>query len=284
MVKYETVFKDYLLQIERDLDRFLPQNTQYPQELHEAMRYGVFQGGKRFRPILTFAACEAAGGKLDAARLAAVSLELIHCYSLIHDDLPALDNDPIRRGKPSVHVRYGEATAVLAGDGLLTLAFHVLSHTPEPGMMRRFLDEISTASGTYGMIGGQSADLAAEKAGTTLPMLDYISTHKTGKLIKASIVCGAIAADASDEGLKRLSRCGEWLGLCYQAVDDYLDSDGYAKILKPREIRLKIRDLTAKAKRELKPLGKRSQRLHALIDFLVERIPKRSASAAKQKS
>ena len=274
-MKYETAFKSYLEAAERILREVLPSEDSYPPGIHRAMRYAVFPGGKRFRAVLTLAACEACGAPYGEALFPAAAIELIHSYSLVHDDLPALDNDDIRRGQPTVHKQFGEALAILTGDALLTLAFHVLSRAEPAAKVRRLLAEISTAAGSYGMIGGQVADLLSVKGKTTLPELDYIHIHKTGKLIKASAVSGAIAAEASDEMRQRMLRYGERLGLAFQYVDDLLDGDGYLRLVKPGEIRQRIRDLIAQAMREIKPLGKKGQKLQDLAEFLLERIPKK---------
>ncbi len=274
-MKYELYYKDYLKMIEEALDQALPKTTQYPPLVHEAMRYCVFPGGKRFRPVLTLAACEAVGGKPKDALIPAISLELIHCMSLVHDDLPALDNDDERRGKPTCHKQYGEAIAILAGDALLNYAFQILPQAGSAEKVVRLLEEISTAAGTYGMIGGQVADLTIGKEELNLPKLDYISSHKTGKIIMASAVSGAIAAGASKEDSRRIHKYGECLGLAFQMVDDLLDGDGYMRIIKQTELRQKVRDLIAHAKREIKNFGKKSEKLQMLADFLVERMPRR---------
>ncbi len=275
-MKYENYFKSYLALIEKKLDQILPKETQYPPMIHDAMRYSVLNGGKRFRPCMVLAACEASGGKLEDALLPAVSLELIHTYSLVHDDLPALDNDDMRRGKPTCHKKYGEAMAVLVGDGLLTLGLQILTKADPPKRAVELLDEISTCAGTYGMIGGQVADILLPQGNLTLPKLDYISIHKTGKLIKASAVAGAIAAGASKETRAKMLKYGECIGLAFQSVDDLLDGDGYLKVVKPKEVKQKVRDLIATAKREIRSLGKRAEKLQALADYLLKRIPRDS--------
>lgn len=278
-MKYEVYFKRSLELIERTLDKILPPGRQYPSVIHEAMRYAVFSGGKRFRPVLTLAACEAAGGKPEDAVLPAVAIELIHSYSLVHDDLPALDDDDTRRGKPTCHKQFGEAMAILTGDGLLTLAFQTLARVRPARIALRLLEEISTTAGSCGMIGGQVADLVIGKTDLDLPMLDYISIHKTGQLIKASAVSGAIAAGASEDARRRMLKYGETLGLAFQSVDDLLDGDGYLKLIKPREVRQKVRDLIAGAKREIRPFGRKADKLLALADFLLRRMPKESHAA-----
>ena len=275
-MKYEIYYKSYLQQVERLLSKLLPKATTRPPVIHEAMRYGVFSGGKRFRPILTLAACEALGGDIREGLYPACAVELIHAYSLIHDDLPALDNDDLRRGRPTCHKKYGEAIAILAGDGLLTLAFQVVSRVRPPETAAKVLAELSTEAGSYGMIGGQVADLVNGQKERDLPTLDYISIHKTGKLIKASAACGAFAAGASQEAFEKVVRFGELIGLAFQSVDDLIDRDGYFQILKSSEIRDKARDLIAQAKREIRPFGKKAQKLHQLAEFLSRRMPRRT--------
>ncbi|MBN1687924.1 MAG: polyprenyl synthetase family protein [Candidatus Omnitrophica bacterium] len=274
-MKYENYFKNYIQLIEKTLNEILPQGNQYPNVIHEAMRYAVLHGGKRFRPVLTLAAAEAAGGKTEDARLAAAGIELIHAYSLVHDDLPALDNDAVRRGNPTVHKKFGESIAVLTGDGLLTLAFNVLSQISSAEKAVRLIGEISTAAGSYGMIGGQVADIESSDRTLSLPMLDYINIHKTGKLIKVSAVAGAVMGGASPKGFQHIAKYGELLGLAFQSIDDMLDGDGYLQLMKIREVRQKVRDLIAQAKREVRVLGKRSAKLIALANYLLERMPKK---------
>jgi len=272
-LKYETYFKSYLKSIEATLEKVLPGDGIPPCRLHEAMRYAVFSGGKRFRPVLTLAACEASGGKVEQALYPAAAAELVHSYSLVHDDLPALDNDDLRRGVLTCHKQFGEAMAILAGDGLLTLAFQVLGLVADGAKVRALLAELSTASGSCGMIGGQVADLEAGKD-LDLPMLDYISIHKTGKLIKASAVCGALAANAGKEVLQPMTKYGELVGMAFQTIDDLFDGDGYTKLMKPKELRDQARDLIAQAMRAIKPLGRKAQKLQAIAEFLIERIPR----------
>lgn len=282
--KYEKFFKKYLERIEIRLREVLPGPTRDPGSLYEPMAYAVLAGGKRFRPVLTLAACEACGGKLEDALSAAAAIELVHSYSLVHDDLPALDNDDMRRGQPTVHRRFDEATAILTGDALLTLAFEVLADIKPPRKALELVKELSTAAGTYGMIGGQVADLAAGLEDLDLPTLDFINVHKTGKLIRASAVAGAIAAGAGQENRQRMLRYGEFIGLAFQSVDDLLDGDGYLKIMKGREVRMKVRDLIAKAKKEVRGLGKKSENLLRLADVLLARIPKESVANAAMDS
>ena len=278
-MKYETFFKEELHLIEKTLAELLPPAKQYPSLIHEAMRYSVFPGGKRFRPVLCLAACETAGGKAPDALLPGAAIELIHSSSLVHDDLPALDNDDERRGKPSCHRKFGEPAGLLAGDALLTLAFQSLSRVKQPGQAVRLLAEISTSAGSYGMIGGQIAEIVEGPGLLNLPKMDFISSHKTGKLIKACTVSGAIAADASKPVLKRLSQYGEAIGLAFQFVDDLADGDGYLRQMNADEARARVRHLIAYAKRAIHPLGKKAGKLHAMADFLLERMPQSTHAA-----
>ena len=271
-MKYEIYFKKYLPLVEKTLEKVLPPARQYPSQIHQAMRYAVFPAGKRFRPVLCLAACEAAGGKIANALLPAASIELIHSCSLVHDDLPLLDNDDERRGKPSCHKRFGEAAALLAGDALMALAFQILAGANPPDRVSRLLAEISTSAGSYGMIGGQMAELE-EGTNLTLPKLDFISSHKTGKLIKACAVSGAIAARAPKQIEQRVTRYGEAIGLAFQFIDDLIDGDGYLNLMNVEEAKARVRDLMAHAKRAIHPLGAKAEKLHKLADFLLERMP-----------
>ena len=282
-MKYESYFKNYLAAVELKLDSVLPPAKQHPSEIHQAMRYSVFPAGKRFRPVMVLAACEAAGGSIEDAILPAVSLELIHCFSLVHDDLPALDNDAERRGQPSCHKKFGGAIALLAGDALVNLAFHVLAKSQPAARTLQLLDEISTSTGTYGMIGGQAAELSAPK-NLSLPMLDFISIHKTGMLIKSSAVCGAIAAGASKDARSRMLHYGEAMGLAFQLIDDCLDGDGYLKIIPEVEAYQKARDLIAHAKREIHHLGKKGEKLVTLADYLLKRLPNKKYATVDRKN
>lgn len=272
-MKLEDFFKDDLVKIDSGLRRFLPRTDVYPQSLHEAMHYSVLIGGKRFRPLLTLSVNEALSGDLDKALYPACALEFIHCYSLVQDDLPALDNDDLRRGNPTCHKKFGEATALLASDGLLTLAFEILAEVKPAEMAVQLVREISTASGTCGMIGGQAADIEAVTRKPDIAMLDFINIHKTGKLIKASAVAGAISAGGSEADIARVQRYGEYLGLAFQCVDDLLDGDGYLRHMSVRELEENTRLLISKAREEASSLGRSSEKLIFLADFLEQRIP-----------
>ncbi len=203
------------------LECILPSETVRPEQLHRAMRYSVFAGGKRLRPSLCIAACEACGGKAANALNAAAALELLHTYTLIHDDLPAMDDDTLRRGHPTCHIAFDEATAILAGDALLTLAFEVLANVPNIGSALAL--ELARASGSCGVIGGQAEDLAAEGQTPNADLVDYIHRHKTAALIRAACVMGGLCANTDFQTLETLSEYGEKIGLAFQITDDLLD-------------------------------------------------------------
>lgn len=270
---YEQFFKNHLGIIEKNLKRLLLAQEARPFSIHKAMQYAVFTGGKRFRPVLALSACEACGGKPQDVLLAALAIELIHTYSLVHDDLPALDNDDTRRGKPTCHKKFGEANAILAGDALLTLAFELVAGIKPAKRAVEILREISRAAGTRGMIGGQVADLEAPAREKTLAEHDFISRYKTGALIRVSAVAGAIAAGAAPRELKAITRYGECLGLAFQVVDDILDKDGYCEAMSVKAATEKAVRLIEKAKNEAQTLGRKAEALVFLADFLEARIP-----------
>ena len=227
--------KLYLEQKRQDVDRFLeavmPPESAPPANLHKAMRYSLFAGGKRVRPILTIAAYEAVGGSSPFILPLASSLELIHTYSLIHDDLPAMDNDDYRRGKLTNHKVFGEAMAILAGDALLTMAFDIVSRPEsadglDPRAQVRVIQELATGSGNVGMVGGQVADIEAEGKDIDLATLESVHRWKTGKLIRASVRIGGIAGGATSEQLDRLTAYAEDIGLAFQITDDVLNVTG----------------------------------------------------------
>lgn len=216
--------------IEDALDRILAEGDTEPSILNEAMRYSVFAGGKRLRPILTIAAAEAVGGREEDVMTAACAIELIHTYSLIHDDLPAMDDDDYRRGRPTNHKVYGEALAILAGDALLTKAFEILAGCSIPGtagrLMLRVIGEIAEAAGARGMVGGQTLDILSEGKAVDARTLFYIHKNKTGALLRASVRTGAILAGAGEEELTALTSFAEEFGLLFQITDDILNVVG----------------------------------------------------------
>lgn len=213
--------------IESALDRVLPAADIAPQRLHEAMRYAVLGGGKRIRPLLAYAGGEATGAPLEAADRVGAAVELIHVYSLVHDDLPCMDDDVLRRGKPTVHVQYDEATALLVGDSLQSLAFGVLAGVslPDAAVLVDMLARLATAAGSRGMAGGQAVDLDSLGKPLSLPELEFMHVHKTGALIRASVLLGAQCGTASDPSrLETLDRYAKCIGLAFQVVDDVLDA------------------------------------------------------------
>lgn len=224
--------KQWAKQVDLALDHYLPSAETYPQVIHEAMRYSVFAGGKRLRPILVMAATRAVGGSTEKVMPVACALELIHTYSLVHDDLPAMDNDEFRRGRLTNHKVYGEAMAILVGDALQTLAFELIARTAEnfpAAAVNRVTWEIAKAAGSAGLIGGQVVDLLSEKQAINGAILEYIHRHKTGALFRAAIRAGAILGGATDNQLESLTQYAEQLGLAFQIKDDLLDIEGDEK-------------------------------------------------------
>ena len=228
---------EYLAHQQRKVDAALrslvPDESTPPESIHKAMRYSLFAGGKRIRPILCIAAADAVSDAPAGVERAASTLELIHTYSLIHDDLPALDNDDLRRGRPTCHKVFGDAMAILAGDALLTLAFQVLAQLDcEPGRKTKLIEELAVAGGTVGgMIGGQVNDLEGEGKPPEAALLEAIHRAKTGALLRASVRMGAIYAGAGEEQLAALSAYGEHIGLAFQIVDDVLDVEQSSETL-----------------------------------------------------
>lgn len=270
-MKLQAYFKQHLRTINEAIDGLLPKAKIQPAVVHEAMRYGVLNGGKRFRPILLLASAEACGGKTEQAIYPAVAVELIHAYSLIHDDLPCMDDDDFRRGKPSCHKKFGEAHALLAGDALLTFAFEILSKVKPAGKNQRLIQVLARAIGTAGMIGGQVMDKLYEDRAVDLPTLSYIHVHKTGQLIRACCQLGAISAGASSAKELALTRFGEYLGFAFQVIDDIIDSDGYTKLMSIDEAREDASALIAKAKEQIKLFGRKAERLNEIADFVLRR-------------
>ena len=295
-MKLPSFFEEDRLAVEAALDRLMPAAATQPPSIHEAMRYSVFAGGKRIRPILCL---EAARIFLPAFALdntpalhPACAIEFIHTYSLIHDDLPALDNDDLRRGKPTSHKKFGEASAILAGDALLTLAFETIAATPiDAQRCVSILIEVSTAAGTVnGMVGGQVADLESEGQGIAHEMLEYIHRSKTAALIRASITAGALCAGAATEDVARLRRFGETIGWAFQVTDDILDVEessaalgktagkdiAQQKATYPAVYGLErshqiANELASKAIAELAPYAARADRLREISEFLIHR-------------
>ncbi|MBM3222790.1 MAG: polyprenyl synthetase family protein [Candidatus Tectomicrobia bacterium] len=236
MESLEEYLEQQRLRVEASLDQCLPSSESYPPQLMEAMRYSVFAGGKRLRPILTLTAAEAVGGDSETALPAAAALEYIHTYSMIHDDLPAMDDDDYRRGKLTNHKVYGEAMAILAGDGLLTHAFEVLSSPPltdhfPATVLQQVSYRMARAAGSFGMIGGQVMDVLSEGQQVPIDVLEYIHRHKTAALITAAVTMGGILGGGTAEQLQALERYGHDVGWAFQIADDLLDVEGDAAVI-----------------------------------------------------
>ena len=269
-------------EVDRALDRFLPKESTPPATIHKAMRYSLFAGGKRLRPILCLAAAEACGGKIGAALPLACAVECIHTYSLIHDDLPSMDNDDLRRGRPTCHKVFGDGIAILAGDALLTIAFEIAASakTAARYVLREIFREITTAAGSQKLIAGQVADLEAEGRRVNRAQLRYIHENKTAALLTASVRLGAMTANATAKQLAAITDFGRALGLAFQVIDDILDvtqtseklgkSAGkdiaakkatYPAVIGLEKSRAEARRLTSKAHSALDSLEKRHCRL-----------------------
>ncbi len=278
--------------VEAALDQSLP--IKPPETIYEAMRYSLLAGGKRLRPILCLASCELVGGTVDMAMPTACALEMVHTMSLIHDDLPAMDNDDYRRGKLTNHKVYGDDIAILAGDGLLVYAFEVVAtqtqNVPAPRVLKA-IAQLAHAFGADGVVGGQVVDLQCEgKTDTSVETLHFIHTHKTGALLEACVVCGAILGGASDEDVQRLSRYAQNIGLAFQIIDDILDitktqeelgktagkdlqaqKATYPSIWGLEESTRQAQELIEQAKAELASFGNKALPLVSLADFITNR-------------
>src|SRR6202049_3833316 len=291
-MKLPAFFEEDRVAVDAALDRLLPLEETQPKSIHEAMRYSVFAGGKRIRPILCLETSRIFASDVEAALYPGCAIEFIHTYSLIHDDLPALDNDDLRRGKPTCHKKFGEAIAILAGDALLTLAFETLANAPlEPARRVAILSHVAASAGTInGMVGGQVADLEAEGRAIEPSELEYIHRSKTAALIRASVVAGAIGDGADDNNVARLKRFGETIGWAFQVVDDILDVEEsstalgktagkdaaqkkatYPALYGLEKSRQFAADLESRAMAELKPYGARAARLQELAELIVQR-------------
>ncbi|TYO98751.1 farnesyl-diphosphate synthase [Geothermobacter ehrlichii] len=235
-MELKAYLKECVALVDAALDHYLPHEEMLPSSLHRAMRYSVFAGGKRIRPVLMMAACQAVGGEREAVLPAACAMEMIHTYSLIHDDLPAMDDDDFRRGRPTNHKVFGEAHAILAGDALLTEAFDLLSR---PDVLTgltadarlRLIHLLARGAGSRGMVAGQVVDMESEGKKIDFPTLEFIHTRKTGALILAAIQAGALIGSADDGAFDRLARYGRAAGLAFQIADDILDIVGDQEVL-----------------------------------------------------
>lgn len=280
--------------METALAALLPPATVAPERLHAAMRYAVLGGGKRVRPMLVFAAGEAVEAPLARLTAAAGAVELIHVYSLTHDDLPCMDDDDLRRGKPTCHREYDEATALLVGDALQSLAFEALSQPglhPNAAIQVEMLHLLACAAGSRGMAGGQAVDLASTGRSLDLAELEFMHIHKTGALIRAAVLLGALCGEQLDASLReRLEHYAKAIGLAFQVMDDVLDAEGhtatlgktagkdaaqgkatYLTLMSPREARAYAGELIDTALAAVAPLGERGRRLTEIARFVVER-------------
>ena len=289
---------NYLKEKRKSVDDFLKKyisakmkQKDCPKNLAEAMGYALTAGGKRVRPILAIASYEAAGGKSESILPVASSIELIHTYSLVHDDLPAMDNDDFRRNKPTTHKAFGEAEAILAGDALLTDAFNIIAEADaKPALLLKVINELSYGSGPEGMVGGQSMDILLEGKKADKKQLLYIHTHKTGALIRASVRIGAIMANASSAKLNALTEYGEKIGLAFQVTDDILDVTGtmeemgkptgsdnakgkntYPSIFGLKESQMRAEKLVNDSLKALQGFGKKAEPLEEIAKYILSR-------------
>jgi len=285
-------FEEDRAAVDAALDRLMPGENAQPPSIHRAMRYSVQAGGKRVRPILCLESARIFANDVSPVLPVACALEFIHTYSLIHDDLPALDNDDLRRGKPTCHKKFGEATAILAGDALLTLAFETLAKAPVgPARRVAILAHVAASAGTInGMVGGQVADLEAEGRTIQPADLEYIHRSKTAALIRASVVAGAIGGGADDFDVSHLKEFGEMIGWAFQVVDDILDVEEssaalgktagkdaaqrkatYPSLYGLEKSRQFAKELEARAMAEIEPYGAGAARLRELAEMIVHR-------------
>jgi len=292
----ERSLKTYLSErrevVDAALERFLPSASARPAKLREAMRHSVFSGGKRLRPILALTTYELAGGEGDAVLAPACATEFIHTYSLIHDDLPAMDDDDTRRGRPTCHKAFDEATAILAGDALLPLAFEIVARegrlTPERRLA--IVAELATANGLDGMVGGQVADMEGEGTAVTVEAVEFIHLNKTARPLRAAVLVGALAAGAPPDSILALGVFGERMGLAFQIADDLLDvtgtegemgkavgkDEGRGKLTYPAAVGVsgaaaRAEELTEEALAVLDVFGDRAWALREIARFVVER-------------
>ena len=295
----DTTLKEFTIhcrkRVDSALERWLPATHKQPKKLHEAMHYSVFNGGKRMRPILSYGAGVALGLNLNQLDAIACAVEFIHAYSLVHDDLPAMDNDDLRRGKPTCHIKFGEATAILVGDGLQTLAFFALATDPEMSVTAenrlKMIETLAAASGSYGMVGGQAIDLDSIGIKIDLPTLENMHIHKTGALIRASVKMASLACpDAHENLVNNLDHYAKCIGLSFQIQDDILDEESdtetlgktqgkdrdndkpnYPALLGLTNAKQKAQELHDEAIKSLEIFGQEANLLRALSLYIIQR-------------
>lgn len=293
MTSFQTQLRETAGAVETALDRLLPVPTGQQSVVAEAMRYAALGGGKRLRPFLVIETARMLGGNLDNAMIVGCALECLHVYSLVHDDLPCMDDDDMRRGKPTVHKRYDEAMAVLAGDGLLTYAFELLAGEAahdDPAIRARLVLELARAGGTHGMIGGQVVDMTVEEDARDTALITHLQAMKTGALIRFATKAGALISDAQAHDLVALDRYADALGLAFQIRDDILDVEGdadlvgkavgkdadlgkatFVSLLGLTEAKEKAQALGDTARAALAPYGEKAQALVGTVDFVLQR-------------
>lgn len=293
-MEFKTVLKERAIYIEELLNKYMPKEEGYQKTIMESMNYSLRAGGKRLRPILTLEACKIVGGNEEDAIAFAVAIEMIHTYSLIHDDLPALDNDDLRRGRKTNHIVYGEDMAILAGDALLNYAFEVMLSSSlgkkNPEKYLRAINEIAKSSGIYGMIGGQVVDVQSENEQIPKQKLDYIHNNKTAAIIIGCMRAGAIIGDANEEQIDEITKYAKNIGLSFQIVDDILDIVGdeaklgkkvgsdidnnkstYPSLLGLEKSKEIANELISEAKKSIEKLSENVEFLNGLADYIIAR-------------
>lgn len=293
-MEFKTVLKERAIYIEELLNKYMPKEEGYQKTIMESMNYSLSAGGKRLRPILTLEACKIVGGNEEDAIPFAVAIEMIHTYSLIHDDLPALDNDDLRRGRKTNHIVYGEDMAILAGDALLNYAFEVMLSSSlgkrNPEKYLRAINEIAKSSGIYGMIGGQVVDVQSENEQIPKAKLDYIHNNKTAAIIIGCMRAGAIIGDANEEQIDEITKYAKNIGLSFQIVDDILDIVGdevklgkkvgsdidnnkstYPSLLGLEKSKEIANELISEAKKSIEKLSENVEFLNGLADYIIAR-------------
>ncbi len=283
-MKIKEYFEIQKERVEKKLDKYLPLAEKYPSVIHNAMRYSVFSGGKRIRPIMSIMGFETFKGKGDKILPVACAIELIHTYSLIHDDLPDIDNDDLRRGKPSCHRKFSPAVAILTGDALLIEGFKLLTFVNEDSTVKKLVSCLSNKIGSFGMNGGQIIDiqrslifddfknLSNKEKDKFLKQSEYVNAYKTAALIEAAFMSGAITAKASDADINNIKDYAYCIGFLFQLVDDILDRDGYVLVLGESKTEDKAKKFVEEAKEKAKKVDRDNQLLTELPDYIFQRI------------